>query len=152
MRLLPTCKGKFTPCWLQMAEQRAASGEAPCVRALKEAGALMIGKASCHEAGAGMTGMSLAQGTATNPHDRTRVAGGSSGGSAALVAAGICPFTIGRTADGVLMLLLWSRAAWLSLGVMLLDQLQLLLCIVRHMHVVDSTHLSECLLAQTACY
>ena len=105
MRLSPTCEGKSTPCWPQMAEHRAASGDAPCVRALKMAGAMMIGKASCHEAGAGMTGMSLAHGTARNPHDPTRVAGGSSGGSAALVAAGICPFAIGRSAHDVMRLL-----------------------------------------------
>lgn len=72
-----------------------AQQDAPCITALRAAGAILIGKANLHEAGAGMTGLNAHYGPVRNPHNMQHMAGGSSSGCAALVAAGICPFAIG---------------------------------------------------------
>lgn len=69
---------------------------------LKAAGAIVIAKASMDELAMGGTNLTAATGPVYNPYDRTRMAGGSSGGSAALVAAGVVPFAIGSdTGDSV---------------------------------------------------
>ena len=69
---------------------------------LKAAGAVVIAKASMDELAMGGTNLTAATGPVYNPYDRTRMAGGSSGGSAALVAAGVVPFAVGSdTGDSV---------------------------------------------------
>ena len=69
---------------------------------LKAAGAVVIAKASMDELAVGGTNLTAATGPVYNPYDRTRMAGGSSGGSAALVAAGVVPFAVGSdTGDSV---------------------------------------------------
>ena len=79
-------------------------GEAPkkedatVVKRLREAGAVIIGKANMHEIGIGITGFNAHHGVARNPYDLARHTGGSSSGSAAAVAAGICPIAV--AADG----------------------------------------------------
>tara|TARA_R110001592_G_scaffold337300_1_gene623519 strand:- start:116519 stop:117868 length:1350 start_codon:yes stop_codon:yes gene_type:complete len=77
-----------------------ASADAPCVRLLKEAGAQVIGKANLHELAFGVTSNNAYFGPVKNPFDPTRIAGGSSGGSAAAVAVGIAPFALGTDTGG----------------------------------------------------
>lgn len=69
---------------------------------LKKAGAVTIAKASMDELAMGGTNLSCFTGVAHNPWDTRRMTGGSSGGSAALVAAGVVPMAIGSdTGDSV---------------------------------------------------
>lgn len=69
---------------------------------LKQAGAIVIAKASMDELGMGGTNQNAYSGPVHNPWDTMRISGGSSGGSAVLVAKGIVPFAIGTdTGDSV---------------------------------------------------
>lgn len=69
---------------------------------LKEAGAIIIAKASMDELGMGGTNLSAYTGPVHNPYDATRISGGSSGGSAVLAAADVAPITIGTdTGDSI---------------------------------------------------
>jgi aspartyl-tRNA(Asn)/glutamyl-tRNA(Gln) amidotransferase subunit A len=72
-----------------------ATADAEIVRMLTEAGAVPVAKLHTHEFAYGPTGDVSATGPARNPHDPTRITGGSSSGSAAAVAAGHLPLTIG---------------------------------------------------------
>jgi aspartyl-tRNA(Asn)/glutamyl-tRNA(Gln) amidotransferase subunit A len=67
---------------------------------LKEAGAILLGKTNMHEFAYGVTNNNPHYGPARNPWDLTRIAGGSSGGSAAAVAAGLCYASIGTDTGG----------------------------------------------------
>lgn len=76
--------------------------DATIVNKLKEAGALLVGKASMDELAMGGTNKSAHTGPVCNPFDVTRISGGSSGGSAALVGSGVVPFAIGSdTGDSI---------------------------------------------------
>lgn len=69
---------------------------------LEKAGAIVIAKSSMDELGMGGTNRNAYTGPVHNAWDDTRISGGSSGGSAALVAAGVVPFAIGTdTGDSV---------------------------------------------------
>ncbi|PTB17409.1 amidase [Trinickia symbiotica] len=74
--------------------------DAVVVRKLAGAGAVLVGKANMHEFAYGATGENQFTGTTVNPWDQRRLAGGSSGGSAAAVAAGIVPFALGTDTGG----------------------------------------------------
>src|SRR5216684_1350949 len=74
--------------------------DAPLIRNLRRHGCVMIGKTNLHEWAFGSTNMNRHYGTVRNPRDRSRVAGGSSGGSAAAVAAGACDWAIGSDTGG----------------------------------------------------
>ncbi len=74
--------------------------DAPVVSALKEAGAVMLGKTNMHEFAYGTTSNNLHYGAVKNPWDFSRIAGGSSGGSAAALAAGLCYGSIGTDTGG----------------------------------------------------
>ena len=76
------------------------SDDAPLIRNLRTHGCVMIGKTNLHEWAFGSTNMNRHYGTVRNPRDRNRVAGGSSGGSAAAVAAGACDWAIGSDTGG----------------------------------------------------
>ena len=69
--------------------------DAPTVVALKHAGAIVIGKTNLHEFALEGLSVSSLGGQTTNPYDRTRTPGGSSGGSGAAVAASFAVFAIG---------------------------------------------------------
>ncbi|CAB3751152.1 indole acetimide hydrolase [Burkholderia sp. MSh2] len=76
-----------------------AAEDALTVRRLLEAGAVPLGKANMHELAFGITSGNRHFGAVGNPHDPRRIAGGSSGGTAAAVAAGI-PFGLGTDTGG----------------------------------------------------
>jgi aspartyl-tRNA(Asn)/glutamyl-tRNA(Gln) amidotransferase subunit A len=73
---------------------------ASIVGLLDRAGAVLIGKTHLHEFALGATGDRSFAGPARNPHDPTRITGGSSSGSAAAVAAGLVPGAIGTDTGG----------------------------------------------------
>lgn len=77
-----------------------ATADATTVARLRAAGALLFGKANMHEIGLGVTGLNPHHGAARNPFDATRATGGSSSGSAAAVAAGLCPVALGADGGG----------------------------------------------------
>ncbi len=80
--------------------RRPADRDATVVGRLRAAGALLVGKTNMHEIGLGVTGLNPHHGTARNPHDPARFPGGSSSGSAATVAAGLCPIAVGADGGG----------------------------------------------------
>ncbi|MGO4252738.1 amidase [Paenarthrobacter sp. TAF1] len=77
-----------------------ARESAECVERLVQAGAIIIGKTTTHEFANGPTGDRSATGPTRNPHDTDHMAGGSSSGSAAAVAAGIIPLALGTDTGG----------------------------------------------------
>jgi aspartyl-tRNA(Asn)/glutamyl-tRNA(Gln) amidotransferase subunit A len=77
-----------------------AERDARVVERLRRAGTVFLGKTNQHELAAGGTNLVSACGAAANPWDPTRMTGGSSGGSAAAVAAGIVPWALGSDTGG----------------------------------------------------
>ncbi|MCP3166250.1 amidase [Myxococcus qinghaiensis] len=67
---------------------------------LRAAGALLLGKANMNEIGINPIGLNPHHGAARNPWNRGHITGGSSSGSAAVVAAGLCPLSIGADGGG----------------------------------------------------
>ena len=82
------------------AENPAATQDATAVAKLKQAGAVLIGALNMDEYAYGFVTENSHYGATHNPHDLQRVAGGSSGGSAAAVAAGLVPLTLGSDTNG----------------------------------------------------
>ncbi len=80
---------------MQVAKGEAATEDSPPVAALRAAGAILIGKANMHEVGIGITGLNLIHGTPRNPVNPNHHTGGSSSGTCAVVASGICPIALG---------------------------------------------------------
>ena len=80
--------------------RETARRDATAVARLRAAGALLVGKTAMHEAGMGVTGINPHHGTPRNPHDSSRITGGSSSGSAAAVAAGLCAVALSADAGG----------------------------------------------------
>lgn len=74
--------------------------DAEIVTKLKEAGAVLLGKTNMHEFAYGVTSNNPHYGPVHNPWDLARIPGGSSGGSAAAVAAGLCYGSIGTDTGG----------------------------------------------------
>jgi aspartyl-tRNA(Asn)/glutamyl-tRNA(Gln) amidotransferase subunit A len=74
--------------------------DATVVDRLKSAGAVIVGKTNMHEWASGSTTINPYYGATLNPWDRTRIPGGSSGGSAAAVAASLCLGSIGTDNAG----------------------------------------------------
>jgi aspartyl-tRNA(Asn)/glutamyl-tRNA(Gln) amidotransferase subunit A len=77
-----------------------AREDAPVIRRIREEGCLVVGKTNLHEFAFGVTSANPHYGTVRNPHDTSRVAGGSSGGSAVAVAAGMCDWAVGSDTGG----------------------------------------------------
>ncbi len=78
----------------------AAPRDATLVAGLREAGAVLVGALNMDEHAYGFTTENSHYGPCRNPHDATRIAGGSSGGSAAAVAGGLVPLTLGSDTNG----------------------------------------------------
>ena len=74
--------------------------DAAVVTQLKQAGAILLGKTNMHEFAYGVTSNNPHYGPVRNPWDLSRIPGGSSGGSAAAVAAGLCYGSIGTDTGG----------------------------------------------------
>jgi amidase len=83
-----------------LADAPAAGEHAQVVRALLDAGCRISGKTSLHELAFGTTGLNAWTGTAANPRYPGYIPGGSSSGSAAAVAAGLCDFALGTDTGG----------------------------------------------------
>ena len=94
VRGVPTTAASRLRAW------HIAADDAALVTRLREAGAVLIGKANLHELAFGTTSDESAFGPVRNPIDPTRSPGGSSGGSAAAVAAGMGWASIGSDTGG----------------------------------------------------
>ena len=77
-----------------------ASADAFLVQRMRAAGAVLVGSLNMDEYAYGFTTENTHYGPCHNPHDLTRIAGGSSGGSGAAVAAGQVPVTLGSDTNG----------------------------------------------------
>jgi AtzE family amidohydrolase len=82
------------------ARRPAASASAALVARLEAAGAVLLGALNMDEFAYGFTTENSHYGPTRNPHDPSRISGGSSGGSAAAVAAGLAPLTLGSDTNG----------------------------------------------------
>ena len=74
--------------------------DAAVVTRLRDAGAIILGKTNLHELSLGWTSSNMAYGPVRNPWDRTRIPGGSSGGTAAAVAFGMAPLGLAEDTQG----------------------------------------------------
>ena len=77
-----------------------AKDDAVMIRRLEAAGAILIGALNMDEFAYGFSTENEHYGTTRNPHDESRIAGGSSGGSAAAVAARLLPLALGSDTNG----------------------------------------------------
>jgi AtzE family amidohydrolase len=84
---------------INAADPRAVA-DATAVARLRAAGAVLVGALNMDEYAFGFTTENTHYGPTRNPHDPARVAGGSSGGSAAAVAAGLVPLALGTDTNG----------------------------------------------------
>jgi aspartyl-tRNA(Asn)/glutamyl-tRNA(Gln) amidotransferase subunit A len=92
--------GYPTRAGLPTREDHVARNDAHAVARLRAAGAVLLGKTNLDEGALGAATRNPHFGTTRNPFDLNRVAGGSSGGSAAAVAAGMAPVAIGSDTLG----------------------------------------------------
>lgn len=92
---LPTTAGAA-----MLRDASPATRDALAIRRLEAAGAVLVATLNMDEYAYGFATVNAAWGTTRNPHDPDRLAGGSSGGSAAAVAAGMLPFTLGSDTNG----------------------------------------------------
>ena len=92
--------GLVTNAGIEARRHAVAVSDAEVVRRLRAAGAIILGSLNMHEAAAGATTDNEAYGRAMNPHRIGHTPGGSSGGSGAAVAAGLCQAALGTDTLG----------------------------------------------------
>jgi aspartyl-tRNA(Asn)/glutamyl-tRNA(Gln) amidotransferase subunit A len=93
-------RGVRTTAGSLLFENSTPDTNAVIVQQLESMGAVMLGKTNTHELGGGVTTINPFFGTTRNPVDRTRIPGGSSGGSAAAVVAQLCAAATGSDTGG----------------------------------------------------
>ena len=93
-------EGTITTAASKILKNYVAAYDAAVVEKLKSAGAVFLGKTNLDEFAMGTTTENSAFGVTLNPNDHSRVAGGSSGGSAAAVAAGLAVYALGSDTGG----------------------------------------------------
>ncbi|BEV01977.1 AtzE family amidohydrolase [Novosphingobium olei] len=81
-------------------EAEPAPQDASAIRRLADAGAVLVATLNMDEFAYGFATINASYGTTRNPHDPSRLAGGSSGGSAAIVASGALSFSLGSDTNG----------------------------------------------------
>ena len=92
--------GTRTTAASRVRQDHIADRHAPSIAALRDAGAIVVGKTNLHEFALGTTNEDSAYGPARHPLDPSRSPGGSSGGSAASVADGMCFASMGSDTGG----------------------------------------------------
>ncbi|MDP3064298.1 MAG: amidase [Chloroflexota bacterium] len=93
-------KGVRTTAGSRIMADTVAVEDAEVLARLKRSGAIVVGKTNCHEFAWGGTNINPHYGACHNPWDLARIPGGSSGGSAAAVAAGLCAAALGSDTGG----------------------------------------------------
>lgn len=93
-------RGVRTTAGSLLFEDNVPDQNATLVQQLEDAGAIMLGKTNTHELGGGVTTINPFFGATRNPVDQSRIPGGSSGGSAAAVAARLCAAATGSDTGG----------------------------------------------------
>jgi len=93
-------RGVRTTAGSKFFAENVPEADAVVVQKLSQAGAIWLGKTNLHEIALGLTNVNPHYGPTHNPWDLARVPGGSSGGSAAAVAARLCPAALGTDTGG----------------------------------------------------